>query len=89
MRQKPVNLLNLPDLTGASVPSFLRMDRFRLLDFVVERCKARALKHTNAPGVLAKQIAMTPFDVSSSRRFNLLAWPGAFSGAYVDSGGST
>ncbi|KAF2158352.1 hypothetical protein M409DRAFT_61732 [Zasmidium cellare ATCC 36951] len=71
------------DLTEAIAPAFLRQDRFRLLDLLIERCKADATKH------LGKQLHLLPFDVGGSRRFNILGWPGAFSGAHVDSSGAT
>ncbi|KAF2158955.1 hypothetical protein M409DRAFT_61225 [Zasmidium cellare ATCC 36951] len=79
----PPNMLNLPDLTGAIAPAFLRQDRFRILDLLIERCKADAINH------LGKQLHLSPFDVGGSRRFNILGWPGAFSGAHVDSNGAT
>ncbi|KAF2158731.1 hypothetical protein M409DRAFT_61389 [Zasmidium cellare ATCC 36951] len=79
----PPNMLNLPDLTGAIAPAFLRQDRFRMLDLLIERCKADSIKH------LGKQLHLSPFDVGGSRRFNILGWPGAFSGAHVDSTGAT
>jgi hypothetical protein len=88
----PANVLNLPDITGAAGPAFLRMDRFRLLSLLVERCKAEILasaRNLDTCAHLGKQATLTPFDVASCRRFNLLAWPGSFSGAHVDSNGST
>lgn len=83
LSDNPPNMLNMSDITGAATPSFLQMDRFRLLDLVIERCKAKPRER------VGKQLETTPFDVARNRSFNLLAWPGAFSGAHVDRDGAT
>ena len=83
LSKNPPNVLNLPDITDAISPSFLRMDRFRLLNLVMERCRADLQKH------IGKQVHLSPFDIGSCRKFNILGWPGAFSGPHVDSNGAT
>ena len=83
LSKNPPNVLNLPDITDAISPSFLRMDRFRVLNLVMERCRADMQKH------IGKQVHLSPFDIGSCRKFNILGWPGAFSGPHVDSNGAT
>ena len=81
--ENPPNVLNLPEITDAVSPSFLRIDRFRLLNLVMERCRANFQQH------IGKQVHLTAFDIGSCRKFNILGWPGAFSGPHVDSSGAT
>lgn len=79
LAENPRNMLNLTEKTGAIVLSFLRLDCFRLLDLVIERCKARFRRR------MGKQLDLTSFDVGLCRRFTMLAWPaGAFSVPHVD-----
>jgi len=45
LSENPQSLLNLPDITDVPKPSFLRLDRFRLLDLIIERCNANIQGH--------------------------------------------
>ena len=81
--ENPPNVLNLPNITATIQPSFLRMDRFQLLDLVIKWCKADYQRH------MGKQVHLTTFDVGSCQSFNILGRPGAFSGPHVDNNGAT
>lgn len=83
LSDNPPNVLNLPEITNAIPPGFLRADRYGLLNLIMERCRSDFQKH------IGKQVHLTPFDIGSCQNFNILGWPGAFSGAHVDSNGAT
>ncbi|KAK6421566.1 hypothetical protein LTR95_016798, partial [Oleoguttula sp. CCFEE 5521] len=72
------NALSLPNLSRADEPRLTRLPRFRILDTLINRRKARAYYSAG------KQVWSTPVDVASCRDFNVLGGSGAFSGAHVD-----
>lgn len=76
----------MDDIARVPKPDFTQLDRFGLLDRLVQYRKCDlADQHSFAQ----KQLTLTPFDVGSCRHFNILASRGAFSGPHRDSLGAT
>ncbi|KAK4909040.1 hypothetical protein LTR49_022139 [Elasticomyces elasticus] len=72
--QLPINALDLTPWAKAEKPHLTSLPRFRLLDRLVDRRRA-----------VGKQTDLMPFDVGGCLLFDLLGFPGAFSGAHLDS----
>ncbi|KAK4896854.1 hypothetical protein LTR49_028087 [Elasticomyces elasticus] len=72
--QLPINALDLAPWAKAEKPYFTSLTRFRLLDRLVDRRR-----------FVGKQTDRMPFDVAGCLLFDLLGFPGAFSGARLDS----
>ncbi|KAK5677999.1 hypothetical protein LTR17_027687, partial [Elasticomyces elasticus] len=72
--QLPINALDLAPWAKAEKPYLTSLPRFRLLDRLVDRRRA-----------VGKQTDVMPFDVGGGLLFDLLGFPGAFSGAHLDS----
>lgn len=77
--RKGYNALNLRDIAKSQRPLFTRLQRFRLLDMLVENARAQ-------PG---KDIESQPIDVAGCTSFNIFGLRGAFSGAHLDALGGT
>ncbi|KAK4909465.1 hypothetical protein LTR49_021744 [Elasticomyces elasticus] len=72
--QLPINALDLAPWAKAEKPYLTSLTRFRLLDRLVDRRRS-----------VGKQTDGMPFDVAGCLLFDLLGFPGAFSGAHLDS----
>ncbi|KXS97593.1 hypothetical protein AC578_5773 [Pseudocercospora eumusae] len=77
--RKGYNALNLRDIAKSQRPLFTRLQRFRLLDMLVENARTQS----------GKDIESQPTDIAGCTSFNIFGLRGAFSGAHLDALGGT